>query len=96
MCSIQFAAIKVTEANAQKLYFKADPWRGRGIACVFSCYNFKRMRRKTCHLWEKGAYELTQQTVERKGTVWSRRPVGAIESQPGAQGNTLCAAFPDF
>lgn len=43
ICSIQFAAIKITEANAQKSHFKAGPWEEIGIACVFSSYNFKMM-----------------------------------------------------
>lgn len=43
---IQFAAIKVTEANEQKSYLKADPGREIGIACAFSSYNFKMMKRK--------------------------------------------------
>lgn len=43
MCSIQFAAINITEANAQKSYFKAGPWEEIGIACVFSSYNLNMM-----------------------------------------------------
>lgn len=44
MCAIEFAAIKVTEANAQKSYFKAGPWGEIGIACTFSSYNYKMMK----------------------------------------------------
>lgn len=49
------------------------------------------MRRKASRLWGRVAYELTQQTAEGKGTAWSR-PVGATESQPGAQETHLVLA----
>lgn len=85
MSSIQFAAIKVTEANVQKSYFKADPWREIDIACVFSSYEFKMMRRKTVPTVGKSMWANIANSGSKRHGLRVITPIEAKESQPGSR-----------
>lgn len=94
MSSIQFAAIKVTEANEQKSYFKADQWKEIGTACVFSSYNFKMMRGKTVPTGEKKCmWADTAKSGSKRHSLGVRRPVETRDSQPGSQGKHTPLCF---
>ena len=95
MCSIQFAAIKVTATNAQKSYFQADPWREIGIACASSPCNFKMMGKKTVPTVGKRSM-CTHPAISGSKRHEEESPVEVRESQPGNIAPLYCISFPDL